>query len=663
MSTVKKKGQNIFIAIADEYYITKNYNFIIILTYLSMIVCIFLDEFMHSDFIDFEKINEFLNHYSSLITILLPLLLLIVPTGIKSIYAMCKKRRYILENVIKEEKNPIRKFAGIYSVEDFDIYYADNLILDRRGQIKKIEKLLSNMGGNCEWVYLTGDSGAGKSTILKLLQKKFDAKYFNRDYYDLERIGSDITESGTEYVFLDQFETALKYKEDIKSFFQKLQNRKIKFVISFRKEFMVDIEKILGHKPVHIVVQDEYDKERMQSMIRAHYKCAEETDVSRIMDMDFALLNTESKIVRILLEAIESDNLQMIAFEIIGTILEQEIDVDEFLREELPPDQFIDSVIDYYFRQILPQSMKEKITMLSILYLLSKDRILAARFYLEDFKNVTFSQEQEIIRILEHLMEIKFVKKVDNRQYEIAHDFIAGKVLYVVSAESMNADIIKNIDYYFHHIYLEKYAIQYNKIKEKLKKRYNAYNSKKNQGITNILMFISSFISLVFFLGAFEVNSNRLSGYERMVIALVVGLSMFYMYNFFMNFVKMFRFFWIPEVVSIAVIGLIFTNMNYWIVCLGIGITVIGVLHAFILHQIDWSARKYLQKNCILFSSFGLSISAVGICELMFQSSGYIKYFWYLFYFLYIMGAIMGHITPDYFAIRIGKANALKVAK
>jgi len=189
MSTVKKKGQNIFIAIADEYYITKNYNFIIILTYLSMIVCIFLDEFMHSDFIDFEKINEFLNHYSSLITILLPLLLLIVPTGIKSIYAMCKKRRYILE--------------------------------------------------------------------------------------------------------------------------------------------------------------------------------------------------------------------------------------------------------------------------------------------------------------------IKFVKKVDNRQYEIAHDFIAGKVLYVVSAESMNADIIKNIDYYFHHTYLEKYAIQYNKIKEKLKKRYNAYNSKKSGDYQYPYVYIQFYFSRV----------------------------------------------------------------------------------------------------------------------------------------------------------------------
>lgn len=662
MVMAKKRKPNILLKIADEYYITKDYNFVIILTYLCMIAFLFFNGIVCSFLVRFERFNAWLNHYNTLITASVAILAAMIPMAVT--YVHKKRAMERDEEAAGEEKSGIgsRKFAGIYSIDDFETYYAQNLILDRKNQVEKVKMMLAGLEDGCRWIYLTGDSGAGKSTILKLLQKEMNAMYFSRDYYDFGKIYDKIAQNDVQYVFLDQFETALKYKKDIVSFFGRLKDKNVICILSFRKEFMVDVEKILGHRPTHIVIQDSYDKEKMQGLIRAQYQYAEKTDVSNIMDTEFTRLSPQSKSIRILLEAINSDELQMIAFEIIGTILEQGIDVEKFLQEGMPSAQFIDTVIDYYFRQILPVSAKEKITMLSILYLLSKDRILAARFNMEDFKNITFSEEEEICRILYELREIKFVKKVDDGHYEIAHDFIAGKVLYIISSESMNADIAKNIDYYFHHIYLEKHDIEINKIKEKLKRRYQVYNSALSERVTNISMFVSCLLSLVFFLKMYGLDTDGPGDSEKAVIVLLVGLSVFYVYNFFMNFIKMFRYFWVPEIASIGAISAIFINMELWILCLGLGITVIGLSHAFILRPIDWSARKYLQKNCILFSCFGIAIAAVGFCEIVFQSTGYVKYFWYLFYFLYIMGAIMGHITPDYFAIRIGKANALKVA-
>lgn len=663
MVMAKEKKPNILVKIADEYYITKNYNYVIIFTYLCMAAILLIGSVMRSYFNQFENFNAWLNHYNTLITASVTILAATVPFVITHIHKKAETGHSDGPSIVAENSAAGRKFAGVYSIDDFETYYSRDQILDRKNQVEKVKRMLENPeNDDFRWIYLTGDSGAGKSTILKLLQKELNAEYFSRDYYDMGKMYEKIVQSGARYVFLDQFETALKYKEDILTFFNKMKFQKVTCILSFRKEFMVDVEKILGHRPTHIVIQDDYDKEKMRGMLRAQYQYAEKTDIDSIMGMEFMRLNSQSKIIRILFEAINSDELQMIAFEIIGTILEQGIDVEEFLQEEMPPAQFIDTVIDYYFRRILPVTAKEKITMLSILYLLSKDRILAARFYMEDFKNITFSGEEEILDILDKLGEVKFVKKVDDGHYEIAHDFIAGKVLYIISSETMNADIAKNIDYYFHHIYLEKYAVQKNKIKEKLKRRYQAYNSAWSEGITNLSLFVSCFLSLFFFLKGYGLNSAGLDDSEKCVIVLLVGLSVFYVYNFFMNFIKMFPFFWIPELASVAAISVIFVDMKCWIVCLGAGITVVGLSHAFILRPIDWSARKYLQKNCILFSCFGLAIAAVGVCELMFQSSGYVKYFWYLFYFLYIMGAIMGHITPDYFAIRIGKANALKVA-
>lgn len=653
------KKYNVFKKIINEYYITQKYNYAIIFTYFFIILFIVLQEFFYNFLEKFDSFNDIVNHYGIIVTCIIQILLMILSIFITNRIKNKNENLLHVEDEISSLNNVI--FSGVYSIEDFDKYYNNRLILHRNEQIKKLKNILNYTNSiECRWVYLTGESGDGKSTILKILQKDLKAFYYNSNYFDWNNIYEKIIQENCEYVFLDQFETALKYKDDITLFFQKFEKTTIKFILAFRKEFLVDVEKILGQRPTHIIFQDDFDKREMILMIGKCFQCSEKTDIERIMNEETSQLSKRSKIIRTIITEIKHDDLPMIAFEIVGTIIEKNIDLEEFIQDNLPARQLIESVINFYFSQILPSDIKDRTIALSILYLLSKDKMLKSRFCIEDFKNITFAKESDILSILDYLEQNRFIKKVNETEYEISHDYVANKVLYLVSAESVNADILKNIDYYFHHICLERFVITNNKLKDKLKKRYKTFNLYRNEWIIHISMFVMCFLSTFLLFLDYHNNTPNLKYYEKIIITILVGLSVFYVYNFLMNFLKMFTLFWIPAILCIPLISMIFYNFNFWIISLGAGITILGLSHLFILKPIDRSARKYLKKNSILFSCFGITIFLVGLCNLIYQTQGVFKYFWYIFYFLYIMGAIMGHITPDYFAIRIGKANAFK---
>lgn len=117
------------------------------------------------------------------------------------------------------------------------------MVLDRKIQCelirKYIEKLKKNSKKNqLNCLYLTGNSGAGKSILLKSFLKgdgKFQFLYFNDYSSTCDLIYKEIFESKVDVIIMDQFETSLEYTDIYENIRRLIKNldRSLVFVFVF----------------------------------------------------------------------------------------------------------------------------------------------------------------------------------------------------------------------------------------------------------------------------------------------------------------------------------------------------------------------------------------------------------------------------------------------
>lgn len=295
-------------------------------------------------------------------------------------------------------------------------------------------------------VFLTGESGIGKTYLLYQLMKDFDINnisyvYFDNNYFfDLK-----IQEiSDKKYIILDQFERALSLTNITKTIRMIKRLRDKTIIISIRKECIGDVYKLFSFNRSIKFVWLNF-KEKEMDIILEHLQ---------ILARDTTENIKEHSLYSKIWDDIKENKISLIQL----SCLEKEIqDKDEnYVQRSLKRYNYdYDNAIKDYLKVQLDSYIYSDIAYM-LLYLLCQDSKAQYINDIKDFQNVTLEQDIIIENTVQFLYEHEWIKKVkDNEQkrkgqiehYEISHEYFI-KQFEKLCLEQIDSNIRSNIKYY-----------------------------------------------------------------------------------------------------------------------------------------------------------------------------------------------------------------------
>lgn len=521
-------------------------------------------------------------------------------------------------------------------------------------------------------VILTGASGIGKTYLLNQMLQNFDNKHI-KYFYENGNYFWNLSEediSDNDYVILDQFERALAFNniiENIKTI-KNLKGQKV--IISIRKEYFGDVYKLFDFNPSIETVWLDYRENEIKKIERYLQRLILDTDTS---------LNQHS-FYSLIIEDVKNGSLSMIQLsflvreiqyrtqEYVQSQIKRYTHMDDTGRKDEPPKRICDydAVIrDDWEMQLDKYEYSE--TAYMILYLLSLDYNGKYTNAVKDFENICIQNENMIQKVLEFLVEHKWIKKVKEsfyvnsriEPYEIAHDYMQD-MFEKLCRKKLSSDIRNNIDYYHVNCQLQRNTED----KEDSWKSYTNTVCKnflepKSRQYTNIWLYFTA----VFILVINEVTLNRLSNMKNeqclMLLALdiIVGLSIYYVYNYYYYFITIYKRRYLFGILLAApAIMIPFLCQDYWALTLGGEVFVVGLIVWLISRDVRDSEKKFFSDKAFIFCAIGIVIVALSPFFKIF-TKGNILLAVPLFslYLIYILMAIKIHINRTHIMEITGK--------
>lgn len=554
----------------------------------------------------------------------------------------------------------ILKFIFQNGKYDDKLHYinAENQLkkIERRNQKRKLIKMIMLH----KVVVLTGESGSGKSVILSKLIK--NAYYKENDYF--LKWGEDICNRKDKVIILDQFERALPLPNLMENMQQILNSRK-HIVIGIKKENLSDVLEMLGYNNKHVYIfrlyYDNTDKKQIESM-------CEEISGRNIEEFKGESFYEE------LTRKVNSSKIPIILVSVIWKIMKKEnIQSMEKMWEEC--DYSFDKMASIYLENDMIGKLSYKDVAYPILYLLSRDSRCEYKCGINDFKNITFAENEKIEITLEQLVKIGLVKKVIGQEscrnsqsikYEISHEFYAKKIMKICT-KNITTEIRGNIENY-QESYQKKRDDNTEIVVSDCYK--NVFNSNKKKhanlmlAILCIILVIENFICWALQFGDIDsiIINNKISIFTTNNIILIflnisIGLSIYYIYNYYCRFLIAFeRKFIIVNIVGMIVSILSFAFSRQWAFFLGIEITFVGINMYFIANMARKSERNFFVKRMQTFCAIGVMTIILGI-SFDAYTKGNIILAWPLFilYIGYMLMGNLGHINQNYILMILGK--------
>lgn len=540
------------------------------------------------------------------------------------------------------DKNDVSKFADKEALQEIDIR-RDNWFKE----ITEIEGI----------TLLTGKSGIGKSYLLEQLMRSFAQKNIsytykeNNYFFDLKY--DEMLEY--EYIILDQFERALPFK-NISRTIQLLKGfGKKKVIISVREERVGEVYNLFGFdKSINIVWLD--------------YKEKELRDIEDYLQKLFRGTTDDMKehfLYSWILQDAENKRISLIQLSLLG----KEI---QYMEENYVAEQMIQYAHDYdnvikNFLQTLLDDYKYSSIAYMILYLLCQDQKNQYINEMIDFQNVTIEPEWKVRETVDFLKKHNWIKKVKENenvrselteQYELSHDYFY-ELFNRLCTERIDSELRNNAKYYSANCQrLRKEKEEPDSWKSYTNKMCLNFMNVHNKRWYNIILYIMEFCIIGFNAYILAKNSeNRDICWKLILIDIVVGESVYYMYNYYYSFLSIYQ----NHYIIGAIIGCVscilpFTLMDYWAVSLGIEICVVGIIMGFLWCRVRDREKPFFKARLFNFLFIGFIVALLGFFY-KYYTNGNIILALPLFglYGGYMLMGIINHINRDYMFAIVGK--------
>lgn len=523
-------------------------------------------------------------------------------------------------------------------------------VIDRSSHMKKIQDLLNKMREDAGILILFGASGSGKSTLLKELKDKSEGAYYKNNNY-FENWKNEAEKETGRLVILDQFERALYYQDALHIVDEISKSKRV--ILGLREEYLANLHELFMNQGgeikkssyLHYLKLDEDDFEKLQNKF---------DDIS-----GYRREESQKKQIYIKLMAdIEKARLPIIVVTLIYKCIQQN-GLDKVEQSWQKHKNYFD-LIDSYIKKDIDSLQHPEIGY-ALLYLMCKDQKSENANMLSDFKNITFHKKKEIEETITELMEFGLVKPcVDHKnriheeeaEYEIAHDFLIDRILTICN-ETMPTEVMGNIEYY-------SLNCQRRRDEEKSgyvsnTKYYDKFINKKSIFITNIFLYI--FLAVLF-----VANLSYMFDFQNIdrdikiicLITLNVGLSIYYIYNYYYWFMRVFKY---SVLILLSGIGLtiaVYMNPALWAIFLGFEVFLIAIAMIFLCRQVRESEKGFFRTRISTIGGIGLVVILLGIAY-RYCSQKEIQICLLLLYSAYISLGIGGHINQKYIYTLLGK--------
>ena len=433
-------------------------------------------------------------------------------------------------------------------------------------------------------VFLTGESGIGKTYLLNQLMENFDEKHISYDFEENNYFFDLKLDKmyDKEYIILDQFERALSFDnilrniEIIKSLVEK------KIIISIRKEYVGDVYKLFEFDDtIHFVWLD-YRKEELVTIEDYLQDLARETKNN---------LKEHSLYSKILSDA-EVNKISLIQLSYLGREIQcMEEDYVEDRLKEYTYDY--DNVIKDYLKVQLDSYEFSEIAYV-ILYLLCQDHKGQYINEFKDFQNIAIESETKVTKTVKFLREQGWIKKVKDNEnkrseltehYEISHDYFM-KLFEKLCMEQIEPNIRNNVKYY--NVNCQDY--RGSKVGERgtwkiyINKVCQSFLKTKNKNYLNIGLYLMMSFIMFANLHILTQSSYENQTYWMLVaINLMVGESIYYVYNYYYHFLSIYKWhYFIGFFIGTISCIMSFVFMNYWAISLGIEVCVVEIGRAHV---------------------------------------------------------------------------------
>ncbi len=510
-------------------------------------------------------------------------------------------------------------------------------------------------------VFLTGESGIGKTYLLNQLMENFDEKHISYDFEENNYFFDLKLDKmyDKEYIILDQFERALSFDnilrniEIIKSLVEK------KIIISIRKEYVGDVYKLFEFDDtIHFVWLD-YRKEELVTIEDYLQDLARETKNN---------LKEHSLYSKILSDA-EVNKISLIQLSYLGREIQcmEEDYVEDRLKEYTYDYDNVIKVIKDYLKVQLDSYEFSEIAYV-ILYLLCQDHKGQYINEFKDFQNIAIESETKVTKTVKFLREQGWIKKVKDNEnkrseltehYEISHDYFM-KLFEKLCMEQIEPNIRNNVKYY--NVNCQDY--RGSKVGERgtwkiyINKVCQSFLKTKNKNYLNIGLYLMMSFIMFANLHILTQSSYENQTYWMLVaINLMVGESIYYVYNYYYHFLSIYKWHYFIGV-FIGTISCImsFVFMNYWAISLGIEVCVVGIIMGCICRNIRTEEKSFFKARCYVFFGIGFIIIILGIVFPVYtQGKIILTCPLFALYGIYMLMGILSHINRNYIHAIVGK--------
>lgn len=581
------------------------------------------------------------------------------------IFIMCNIALFVLSYFVDLNKivSTIAEILTIAGSFGFSLYNnskktdTENVKKDLKPILIKRKKWVDELIEKDGIVFLTGESGIGKTYLLNQLKEHLDKNhieyYFeeNNYFFDLEyeKISSK------KYVILDQFERALSFDNIIQNIKTLKSLTEKKIIISVRKEYVGDMYKLFGFANTIHFVWLEYKKEELVAIKEYLQRIARDTQKN---------LRKHELYSKILSDA-EANQISLMQLSNLGK--EIQYMEEDYVKDQLDKyDNNYDNVIKDYLKIQLGNYEFSEIAY-EILYLLCQDHKGQYINEIKDFQNVTIEHENKVVETVNFLRAQGWIKKVKDNEnerseltehYEIFHDYFI-QLFEKLCIEQIEPNIRNNIKYYNVNCQVRRGDVD----EEKSWKKYTNKVCKnflevKNKNYLKVGLYLMMFFIAVTNVPILTAKPNENQTYwMHMAINLMVGESVYYMYNYYYHFLSIYKWHYVIGVfVGVISCMMPFVFMNFWAVSLGAEVCVVGIIMGCICYNVREEEKSFFRTRCGVFSGIGFIIILLGaVFPIYTQDSLILTCPLFALYGIYMFMGIVNHINRSYIHAIVGK--------
>lgn len=537
----------------------------------------------------------------------------------------------------------------------------------------QLTALRNAIGGKQRFLFLYGESGCGKTTLLHLLKSELKECVYKKDRYH-ESWAEAFAKSSEPVVIFDQFELALQNRRELTDFFAHCKTGgPSKIIFSFKNEAFGPIVSVLCACGISIkavrplpLTYTPADQEALRRKTLNGFQWNESTSREELASGRGG--GGTTALLAEITERIYAERILLIEWSLI---------MDAVCR--FSPDE----ISDLYQEQPDFHSFMSRLMLLTvrrfsypeialpILYLLGRNLNEAYSITFKDFQLATVRRKEAVELTVRELKEAGWIRPVlgsaetmeSGTEFEISHEYL-GKMFVSICNAQLDAEILKNLNNYEFSSRHGSREASGNSGKRRLYQDYRTGRESRRLGV-----ILRVLLSIVVFSAVLRRVPDlikpewtpRLDLFQTLpsmghvCVLLVCGLSTFYVYNFSYFVFCPYRLrAALVEVFGSLMVTLCLIHPPWWPMFLASEIILVGgVLVSCFPKSGKTGGGKFLQTPGSYFILFGLFIFFLGLFFQGVRTTFHPVAFGS--FILFILSAIKLHINYDFVYYILGK--------